>query len=322
MLNLIINIFTSGLPVCLMAIGILLTFRILDFADMTAEGSFLIGAAISAVLISNHVNPFLATFISFLGGGVCGMITGILNRYLKIPKLLSGIITMTAAAGLVFLVFGWDKELNQFNTFSLIDPKTPTIFTPFRFGGALSGDLASIVVMVGIVLIIMLTVYFFFGTEYGMAIRATGMNERMARAQGINTNRTTITCVAISNAIIGLAGSLFAQQGHRIMVSVESGFLVIGLAAVLIGEAIFGKRSFKNVLISVTLGAIVYYVIITFTMKIGTEQYQRVMDILRKAVYAVLITIAVSISSVKEFIAKRKIKKEIEHNTKTSEVID
>ncbi len=310
MLDVIINILTSGLPCVLLALGIFLTFRILDFADLTAEGSFLIGAAVSGLLIVNGVNPWIATFCSFLAGGACGVITGVLNRYLKIPKLLSGIITMTACASIAMLIMGAQKGNSTLFasqiTFTNIQKGGTsqtiyTLFAPWKFVEGYNqwiiasplGEIIKILVMLFVVLVIMFGIYFFFGTEYGMAIRATGLNENMSNSQGINANITTIVCIAISNALIALGGSLYVQDAKTVSTVSAAGYLVIGLASILIGEAIFGKRTFKNWIISVALGAIVYFVIITIATRLGLPTE------LKSLLYAVLITIALCLPLIK-----------------------
>lgn len=307
MFDLSLNIFTQGLPVCIMAIGIFLTFRLLDFADMTAEGSFLIGAAITVVCIDKGFNPFLVVLFATLGGAACGIITGVLNRILKIPKLLSGIITMTACGGLVFFIMGYDSLAETFNSAYSFDDGATTIYNIFFEQNKIVTSLTMLVY----VIVIMLVIYFFFGTEYGMAIRTTGMNENMARAQGINTTLATIVCVAISNALIAMGSSLVYQQGGEVKLGIESGRLVIGLAAVLIGEAIFGKRTFKNWLISVALGAIIYYVIITIALNVGSVKFQNAMDSIKKLIYAILIVIALCLPMIKKGIKKLFTRKKV-----------
>ena len=299
-LNVIFNILTSGLPCCLIAIGVFLTFRLLDFADMTAEGSFLLSAALTAACIAIGINPFLATFLGMLMGAACGFVTGVLNRLLKIPKLLSGIITLTASASLALLVMGISSPTEIFRSqiplslntnqtiYSIFYPKNNPL-SPFPLN-----KLIETLVMVVMVSITIVAVYYFFGTEYGMAIRATGMNEKMARSQGINTNIACIACVSISNALIGLGGALYVQDTLSVGAGNAAGYLVIGLASILIGEAIFGKRSFKNWLISVALGAILYFTIITIAIKLGLPTQ------LKSLLYAILITIALCIPLIKQ----------------------
>ena len=161
------------------------------------------------------------------------------------------------------------------------------------------------IVVVGIMIV---TVYYFFGTEFGMAIRATGMNEKMAKSQGINTNISSIACVAISNALIGLAGALYVQDALSVSTVSATGYLVIGLASILIGEAIFGKRSFKNWLLSVAGGALLYFVIITIAIKLGLPTE------LMSLLYAILITIALCLPLIKSLITKLIPKKEAKEN--------
>lgn len=285
-------ILSMGLPCCLLALGVFLTFRILDFADMTAEGSLLIGGAACALMISKNVPPIVATFVGMLAGGVCGFITGFLNRVLKIPKLLSGIITMTASGSLALLLFGlangrvFASEIggidNSKTIFGFLDPK---VFHGWQ----------QVMVVAVIVALVLAVAYFFFGTEYGMAIRATGINEKMAKSQGINTTLTTIICVTISNALIGLAGALIAQIDGGMNAQSATGYLVVGLASILIGETIFGKRSFKNALISISLGSILYFTIFnlaTFVFKMPTD--------LSKLLYAILIVLALCLPMIKQ----------------------
>lgn len=305
-LRFILIILTSGLPCSLLALGIFLTFRLLDFADLTAEGSFLLGGVTCVTMIRNGANPLLATFIALLVGAICGFVTGILNTKLKIPKLLSGIITMTSSASIAMIIMGTSDKSRSFVNLVTLSKDDKTIYSLINVPNEMKLVLEAIIMLV-VLLIIMVGLYYFFGTEYGIAIRATGMNEKMARANGINTNLATIICVSISNALIGLAGALFAQDMRSMNVGGASGFLVIGLASILIGEAVFGKRSFKNWIISVSLGAIVYFIIVQLALLAGfpTE--------LKNLLYAILITIALciplfkmGIGNIKKRIQKRK----------------
>ncbi|MCR5505947.1 MAG: ABC transporter permease [Bacilli bacterium] len=290
--RIILIILTSGLPCALLALGIFLTFRLLDFADLTAEGSFLIGGVTTVTMIVNGANPIVATLMSLLAGAACGFITGILNTKLKIPKLLSGIITMTASASITMIIMGTSVKGRSFVNLITLGSNDKTIYSLITVPNQMRMVLETGIMAVVVILVI-IALYFFFGTEYGMAIRATGMNAKMARANGINTNIATIICVSLSNAIIGLAGSLFAQDMRSMDVGGAAGFLVIGLASILIGEAIFGKRNFKNWLISVALGAIVYFIIVQLALYLGfpTE--------LKNLLYAILITIALCIPLMK-----------------------
>jgi len=309
-LNIVLNILSSGLPCVLLALGIFLTYRLLDFADLTAEGSFLIGAATTGVLIYNGINPWVATLVSFVAGAICGLITGCLNRFLKIPKLLSGIITMTATSSIAMLIMGaqngstslFDSQVTFTNITYGGDKQTIfSLLYPWTYSEAAKGfivispwgEVIKVAIMFGVVALVMLGIYFFFGTEYGIAIRATGMNEKMAKSQGINVDIATIVCVSLANALIGLAGSLYAQDVKTVSTISATGYLVVGLASILIGEAIFGKRSFKNWIISVALGSIVYFVIITIATRLGLPTQ------LKNLLYAILITIALCIPLIK-----------------------
>lgn len=303
----IILLFELALPVSLLALGIFLTYRILDFADLTAEGSLLIGASLTGLMIVIGLNPFLATFIGAIGGAVCGLITGLLNRILKIPKLLSGIITMTASSSIAMLIMGFDFPTGFLNNYLSLG-ENATFYSLFYVSeetnkafinsvGFSLNQCIEIIVMAIIVVGVIFALYYFFGTEYGMAIRNTGMNEKMAKSQGINTTIATIACVAISNAVIGLGGALYVQVNHSIEVGDFSGYLVVGLASILVGEAIFGKRSFKNWLISVSLGALVYFIIIAFAQVVI-----KVKPGLMQLLYAVLIVVALCLPTIKKWV--------------------
>lgn len=319
-LDVILNILSSGLPCVLLALGIFLTYRLLDFADLTAEGSFLIGMAVTGVLIYNGLNPWLATLISIFAGALCGIVTGVLNRVLKIPKLLSGIITLTAAGSIVLIILGLANDIPGIFNYQLsftnikkdVGPQTIySLLQPYDYemGVFISpwANIVKIAVMGAVVVAAMAAIYFFFGTEYGMAIRATGMNEKMARSQGINADIATIVCVAIANSLIALAGALYVQETKTVSTVSATGYLVVGLASILIGEAIFGKRSFKNWLISVALGSILYFIIITLAIRLGLPTE------LQKLLYAILITLALCLPLIKMKISsiRKNHKKEV-----------
>lgn len=299
--NLLFIILTSGLPCSLLALGIFITYRLLDFADLTAEGSFLIGGVVCITIIKNGGNPFLATVIAILAGGACGLITGLLHTKLKIPKLLSGIITMTATASIAMLIMGSTVE-TMFTNVVTLSYTQDTIYSLFFVGGVWNQVIEAGIMLI-IVLVVLFLLYFFFGTEYGMAIRATGMNPQMSRAQGINTDLSTIFAVTLSNALIGLAGAMFCQDLRSVDVKTASGFLVIGLASIIIGETIFGKKTFKNWIISVSLGAIIYFIIVNFAIRVGfpTE--------MKNLLYAVLIVIALCMPFIKDYFKKLFAKK-------------
>ncbi len=305
--SVILNILTSGVPCILLALGIFITYRLLDFADLTAEGSFLVGGCLALSLIKLGVNPYLSTLVALIGGGLCGYLTSVFYTKLKIPKLLCGIITMTLATSLALIIMGFTRADEPFTNLVSLGIKDQTIYSVFYFGEKMYQPLIKTVIMVVIVFIVMVAIYYFFGTEYGMAIRATGLNERMGKAQGINTKRANITALVISNALIGLAGAMYCQDLRSVDVKTSTGFLVVGLASILIGEAIFGKRSFKNKLISISLGSILYFTIITVSIELGFPSE------LKNMLYAILIALALSIPLVQSAINTYKKKRKVEH---------
>ena len=259
MLQDFIGAISLGLIWAVMAIAIYITYKILDIADMTVEGSITMGAAISAICISNGMNPYLTLILAFCGGLCAGFVTGFFHTILKIPALLTGILTMLALYSVNLRIMG---KANV----SLL--KMDTVFTPFENLG-LSKNLAVIAVMVIIVGILIAALYWFFGTELGCAIRATGNNRKMARAQGINTRFMTIIALMLSNGLVALAGALIAQNQSFADMSMGIGSIVIALASLIIGEVLLGKGNFFVRLLSLVFGAIIYRIIIAFVLWLG-----------------------------------------------------
>lgn len=259
MLQILLGAISLGLLWAVMTIGVFITYRILDIADLSVEGSIAMGAAIAAQAISSGWNPFIATGLACIGGMVAGLVTGLLHTQLKIPALLSGILTMIALYSINLRILGRASV-------SLL--RMETVFTGFEKLGLTHNNavmLYGFLCVAGVILVL----YWFFGTEVGCAIRATGVNPQMARAQGINTNSMIITGLVISNGLVAFSGSLIAQSQSFADVQMGIGSIVIGLASVIIGEVIFGKRNFFNRLVSLALGAIAYRVIIAMVLKMG-----------------------------------------------------
>ena len=259
MINIMIGAVSLGLLWAIMTMGVFLTYRILDMPDMSAEGSIVMGAAIAAKLITSGVNPIVATAVAVVGGMVAGIVTGLLNTKLKIPSLLAGILTMIALYSINIRIMG------KANITLL---KSETVFTMVETVG-IKGNIGVIVVALIINAAIAAALYWFFGTELGCAVRATGDNERMARAQGINTDTMKILALALSNGFVALSGALIAQDQSYADVSMGQGAIVIGLASVIIGEVLFYRGNFMNRLISVVLGAVVYRIIIALVIEMG-----------------------------------------------------
>jgi len=259
MLQIISGAISLGLVWAIMTIGVYITYRILDIADLTVEGTLAMGAAIAAQAITQGMNPYLATFLAMLGGLAAGLTAGLLHTQLKIPALLSGILTMIALYSINLRIMG---KAN----ISLL--RVDTVYTVFENLG-LSATAAVIVFALICVLAIVSLLYWFFGTEIGSAIRATGNNPNMVRAQGINTDVMKIIGLVISNGLVAISGALIAQSQSFADVQMGTGSIVFGLASVIIGEVLFSGKNFYSRLISLVLGAITYRLIIAFVLKLG-----------------------------------------------------
>jgi len=237
-----------GLIFGLVALGVFLSFRVVNFPDLTVDGSFPLGGAVAATLIVSGWNPFLATFIALLAGGLAGCVTACLNVYLKIMQLLASILVMIALYSVNLRIMG--------------KPNVALISEPTVFSMTSIGDLPDYwvqpLVMLAIVLVAKLLLDAFFASETGLAMRATGGNARMARAQGISTNRQTVWGLAISNALVALAGALFVQTQGGADISMGIGTIVIGLAAVIIGETVVPARSLVITTAACIFGAVLY----------------------------------------------------------------
>lgn len=259
MLDIILGAVSLGLLWAIMTLGVYISYRILDVADLTVEGTIALGAAVVAKLITEGVNPWLATLIATCSGLLAGLCTGLLHTKLKIPALLSGILSMIALYSINIHIMG------RANTTLL---RANTVFT-FLQNMGLAKSIPMLIIGLLFVIAVSFFLYWFFGTELGSAIRATGSNPNMVRAQGINTSNMIVLGLVISNGLVAMSGALIAQNQSFADVQMGTGSIVIGLASLIIGEVLFGTRSFKNVLVSVSLGAIVYRIIIALVIKAG-----------------------------------------------------
>ena len=237
-----------GLIFSLVALGVFISFRLLRFPDLTVDGSFPLGGAVCAILIANGVNPWLATLAATAAGACAGLLTGWLNVKLKIMDLLASILMMIALYSINLRVMGGPNV-------PLIND--PTLFTILQPEG-MDDYIARPLILLFIVIAAKLALDWFFSTERGLAIRATGSNARMARAQGVNTGAMVLLGMAVSNALVGLAGALFAQTQGGSDISMGIGTIVIGLAAVIVGESILPSRRIVYATLAVVIGAIVY----------------------------------------------------------------
>lgn len=249
----------SGLIYALMALGVLISFRILDFPDLTADGSFPLGGAVAALAIISGINPWLACVLAMLAGATAGMVTAFLNVKLGILHLLSGILVMTA-------LYSVNLRIMRAPNLSLLGE--PTVFTPFIEGG--NGFWVRVLVVGVVVVVAKILLDWFFGTQLGLAMRATGSNFKMAQAQGINTSLMIVLGMAISNGLIALSGALFVQTQGGADVSIGIGTIVIGLASVIIGETILTAKRIFWITLSVVVGAVLYKLFIQIALSSQT----------------------------------------------------
>lgn len=248
--------FETGLIYALVALGVLLSFRVLDFPDLTADGSFPLGAFACAVCMTQGVNPLLAVGVGFLAGALSGLLTAWLHVKLGILQLLAGIIVMTALYS-INLRIGGAPNVPLLGTETVFDLFQPLLGTGFW---------QNTLVLLGFTLIVKFGLDWFFSTEMGLAMRATGANARMARAQGISTNAMILLGMALSNGLIAMAGALFAQLVGGADVSAGLGTIVFGLAAVILGEALLPSKNIWLITLSVIVGSVIYRLFIMFAM--------------------------------------------------------
>jgi len=259
----------QGLIWGIMAIGIYVTYKILDIADLTVDGSLCTGGATCVILLVNGCPMWLALICSIFVGMLAGLITGILITKLKIPAILAGILTQLALYSINLHIMGFGTT--SFSKSNLpISVDKYNLIVSSRYVRELSLR-NPIIITILFVLIVIAILYWFFGTELGCSIRATGANQFMARSQGINTDKTKVIGLVISNSLVALAGALLSQYQGFADINMGRGAIVIGLAAVIIGEQIFDKvfKNFALKLFACVLGAIIYYLVIQFVLKLG-----------------------------------------------------
>ncbi|EMF0049296.1 ABC transporter permease [Enterococcus hirae] len=261
----LISIFLSsasqGVLWALLAIGVFLTFRILDIADLTAEGSFPLGAGIAAVSITNGLSPIVACLLGFLGGAAAGLVSGLLHTKLKIPALLAGIITMTGLYSITSRIMGAPN-------LSLLGQKN--VFTWAESLGV-SKENAVLIAGLLVALIVVTLLVLFLRTETGLAIRATGDNLAMSEANGINTDTMKIIGYMISNGCIALSGSLLAQNNGFADLNSGIGTIVIGLASIIIAEVLFRNQPLLLRLLTIILGAVIYRFILALVFELNVQ---------------------------------------------------
>ena len=264
---------SQGLIWGIMAIGIYITYKILDIADLTVDGSFCTGAAVFVVLYTGGINLWIAMLASLLAGMLAGLVTGVLHTFCGIPAILAGILTQLSLWSINMAVMGMKATV-------AINVSTPEMLDKLLVSLRFVQDVAKgsrpfyrhPILVVGVfTAVLILVLYWFFGTELGCSLRATGSNQNMARAQGINTDFCKVLGLMISNGLVSLSGALLAQYNSASEINMGRGAIVIGLAAVIIGEVGFSKlfTNFALKLLSVSIGAIIYYIVIQAVLAMG-----------------------------------------------------
>lgn len=254
---------TQGLLWGIMALGVYVTYRILDVADLTVDGTLATGGAICIVLMRAGWNPWLALLAAFAGGLLAGLITGLLHTRCAIPAILAGILTQLALYSVNLRLMGGKANLPI-----SVDKNALLVSQRYVRELSLRNPLLFSVVTIAALIAI---AYWFFGTEYGSALRATGANRNMSRAQGFNTDSGVTVGLMLSNGLVALSGALLAQYQGAADVNMGRGAIVIGLAAVIIGQVLFGKlaRNFAAILGTVVVGAVIYYAVIQVVLQLG-----------------------------------------------------
>lgn len=267
----------------IMVLGVYITFRLLDIADLTVDGSFALGGCVCAVLVIKYnVNPVVALIVATIAGLLAGAITGILHTVFEIPAILAGILTQIALWSINLRVMGGKSNVPLLRVTTLISSVVDAT--------GLTQSQASLIVGVIVAILMIAFLYWFFGTEIGSALRATGNNEDMIRALGVNTKMTKLLALMISNGLVGLSGGLVCQSQKYADIGMGTGAIVIGLAAIVIGEVLMGRlRSFASKLTSAVVGAVVYFLIRAFVLQMGLSANDM------KLFSAVLVALALSI---------------------------
>lgn len=249
----------------MMVLGVYITFRLLDIADLTVDGSFALGGCVCATLILGYnVDPVVALLAAFLAGAVAGAVTGILHTVLEIPAILAGILTQISLWSVNLRIMGGKSNLPLLKTTTLISGVSDT----FNITQAQASILAGLILAVLIIAVL----YWFFGTELGSALRATGNNEDMIRALGVNTNKMKLFGLMLSNALVSFSGALVCQHQKYADINMGRGAIVIGLAAIVIGEVLMGRLiNFACKLSSVVVGSVVYFLIRAIVLQIGLQ---------------------------------------------------
>ena len=288
----------QGLMWAVLALGVYVTYKILDFADLTVDGSLATGGAVAIVSIAAGMPALVAMLFALLAGAAAGAITATLNTKLKIPAILSGILTMSALYSVNLHILGEKPNVSILKTASTYNGMFAKLFSLSVIDDK---NLLTIISCVLALVVIVAIMYWFFGTEIGSAVRATGCNEKMAKAQGINTDLTKYIALMTSNGLAALSGALIAQYGFSADVNMASGTIVIGLASVVIGELVVGNKfSFWVKLVGVVIGSVLYRLIFTIAVGLGMDTNDL------KLITSIIIVLTLCVPMVKAKIAGRK----------------
>lgn len=254
----------QGLLYAIMTLGLYITYKLLDFADLTVDGSFALGGCVSAVLITVGLDPFTSLLIATIAGMAAGVITGFFNTVFKIPPILSGILTMLALYSVNIRVMSGRANVPL--------GRENTIFKMIQRWLPIQKDLLVIIIGLIFVVVIIAFMYWFFGTEIGSAIRATGNNQDMIRALGVNTSWMKVIALLFGNGLVALSGALVTQYQQNANVTSGTGMIVVGLASIIIGEVIFGSRfNFVYKLASVVIGSLIYRIVVALVLQVGLD---------------------------------------------------
>lgn len=265
LLNALPGAVAQGLIWGIMAIGVYITFRILDIADLTVDGSLCTGAAVCIMMIQGGSNVWVALLCAFIAGMLAGLATGLFHTFMGIPAILAGILTQLGLYSVNLKIMGKSNQAINVDKFDLL--------VSLRYIKNVAIYKNTILIVAVVIVLLVAVLYWFFGTELGCSLRATGCNDKMARAQGINTDFNRVLGLMISNGLVAFSGALLGQYQGFSDINMGRGAIVIGLAAVIIGEAIFGKifRNFGLKLIAVAIGSIIYYFVLQIVIWFGID---------------------------------------------------